>query len=264
MKLGVNTVLFKPFPVGEAMRLIKQAGYDGVELAAIKGMCEHLHLDDMDASIAEILAAKEETGLELLSMELASQDPIRLRKACVAAKKLGVPIINVGPTGKTGVEGDLEKHIATLRNSAAICSAYGLTLCCKAHVGAAMYNTETTLATMNALPGESFGVDMDPSHIYRAGEKPEEALPKVIGRVKHIHIRGCMSKGPGPGAPMEQICGRGEINLHGYFAELVKAGYDGPVCLEVIGPEQTLAQCVTIAAESRGFMNACLKSLGAC
>ena len=43
-----------------------------------------------------------------------------------------------------------------------------------------------------------------------------------------------------PGAPADQACGRGEINLYGYFKALVDAKYEGPVCLEVIGPEQTL------------------------
>ena len=32
LKLGVNTVLLKPFTVVDAMKAIKLAGYDGVEL----------------------------------------------------------------------------------------------------------------------------------------------------------------------------------------------------------------------------------------
>jgi len=60
-----------------------------------------------------------------------------------------------------------------------------------------------------------------------------------------------------------QACGRGDIDLAGYFKALVEAKYDGPVSLEVIGPSQTMAQACTIAAESYGYMNAILKSLGA-
>ena len=111
MKLGVNSVLFKPFSVMEAFKGIKQAGYDGVELSAIPMMNPHLKLTDAEAtaqSIKDIKEAQAETGLELLSMELASQDPTLLRKACAAAVELGVPIINVGPNGKTGEEGGVE------------------------------------------------------------------------------------------------------------------------------------------------------------
>ena len=136
-----------------------------------------------------------------------------------------------------------------------------VTLGVKAHVGAAVYNTPTTLRMMEA--SADVGVDMDPSHIYRAGEKPEEAINLVISRVKHVHIRDCKGPGPSPGDPMNQACGRGDINLFGYFKVLVENHYDGPVCLEVIGPEQDVADAMAIASESYGYMNAVLKMLGA-
>jgi hypothetical protein len=44
---------------------------------------------------------------------------------------------------------------------------------------------------------------------------------------------------------------------------MVDAKYEGPVCLEVIGPEQDMVSASIIAAESYGYMNACLKILGA-
>ena len=103
---------------------------------------------------------------------------------------------------------------------------------------------------------------MDPSHIHRAGENPAEALPSIISRVRHVHIRDCKGPGPGPGAPALQACGRGDIDLGGYFKAMTEANYNGPVCLEVIGPDQTMTQAAVIAAESYGYMNALLKSLG--
>ena len=46
IKLGANSVLFAGFDLETAMKHIHMAGYDGVELSAIKGMCEHLELDN--------------------------------------------------------------------------------------------------------------------------------------------------------------------------------------------------------------------------
>ena len=40
IKLGVNSVLYKDFDFSTAARQIALAGYDGVEISAIKGMCE--------------------------------------------------------------------------------------------------------------------------------------------------------------------------------------------------------------------------------
>lgn len=263
MKLGVNTVLFKPFPVGQALEAIKLAGYDGAELSAIKGMCEHLCLDDWEATAGEIRAAAEGIGIELLSMEVASLDAERLEKAFAAARFLEIPVVNVGPGGKSDVEEDFAACVKALSDRAERAAGYGVTLCCKAHVGGAIYSTPTTLRAMGEIASESFGIDMDPSHIYRAGELPEEALPSVASRVRHIHVRDCLGRGPSPGSPEDQACGRGEIDLMGYFKALVDAGYRGPVCLEVIGPELTLQRAQAIASESYGYMNACLKALGA-
>ena len=263
IKLGVNTVLFKGVDVKTAMKAIKMAGYDGVELSAIQGMCEHLVLDAWETQAPLIKAAAKEAGVELLSMEAATLDEDRLTKAFKAAQALGIPVVNVGPGGKTGVEEDLKKSIETLAARAELAAKYGVKLCTKAHVGAAIDGTPTTLRAMEEIKSESFGIDMDPSHIYRAGEKPEDALASVVARMGHVHIRDCKGNGPSPGAPIDQACGRGDINLYGYFKALVDAGYDGPVCLEVIGPEQTLQQAQSIAAESLGYMRACLKLLGA-
>ena len=263
MKLGVNTVLFKGTGVKNAMKAIKAAGYDGVELSAIQGMCEHLVLDAWETQAPLVKAAAKEAGVELLSMEVASLDEERLTKAFAAAQYLGIPVVNVGPGGKSDVEEDLKTCFETLTARAELAAKYGVKLCCKAHVGGAIYNTPTTLKAMEAIKLDSFGVDMDPSHIHRAGEKPEDALAAVVSRMGHVHIRDCKGNGPSPGMPADQACGRGEINLYGYFKALVDAHYDGPVCLEVIGPELTMQQAQAIASESYGYMNAILKMLGA-
>ena len=255
MKLGVNSVLFKSVDVKTAMKAIKMAGYDGVELSAIQGMCEHLVLDAWETQAPLVK--------ELLSMEVASLDEERLTKAFKAAQYLGIPVVNVGPGGKSDVEEDILASIATLTARAKLAAEYGVKLCCKAHVNSAIYSTPTTLRAMEAIQLDSFGVDMDPSHIHRAGEKPEEALAQVVSRMGHVHIRDCKGPGPNPGTPAEQACGRGEINLVGYFKALVDAGYEGPVCLEVIGPELTLQQAQAIASESYGYMNAILKGMNA-
>jgi sugar phosphate isomerase/epimerase len=131
-------------------------------------------------------------------------------------------------------------------------------------VGGAIYNTPTTLRALQKISSSAFGVDMDPSHIYRANEEPAAALAPVLHRTKHIHIRDCKGRGPAPGTPPMQACGRGDIDLFGYCKVMTDGGYDGPVVLEVIGANALeLAQCATIAAESYGYLNACLKQLGA-
>ena len=262
IKLGVNTVLFKKYTFAEAAAAIKKAGYDGLEISALAGMCEHLCLDNWKAQKDEIKAVMEDTGLEMLSTEVASQDRERLLKAFEAGAEIGIPVINIGPGGKMDDKASLKQSLETIQSLCELAEPFGVTLCVKAHVGNAIYSTPTTLKMMKAITSPAFGVDMDPSHIWRAGEKPEKALPKVMSKVKHIHIRDCKGMGPGPGEPALQACGRGDINLFAYCKAMADGEYSGPVCLEVIGPDQDMTDAAIIAAESYGYLNACLKKLG--
>ncbi len=264
IKLGVNSVLFGGYDFDTAAKYIALSGYDGLEISAIKGMCEHLVPDDWRSQEKQLKETMEKYNLEFLATEVASLDEERLLKAFEAAQALGIPVVNVGPSGKSNNEEDMKQLVERLNRLAEKAEPYNISLCIKAHVGAVMFNTPSTTHIMDSVNSKAFGIDMDPSHIYRSGEQPEDALPKVINKVKHIHIRDCLGRQHGPGAPANQACGRGDIDLYSYLAVLTEHNYDGPVNLEVIGAlNLSLAEVAIIAAESYGYLNACLKKLGA-
>ncbi len=263
IKLGVNSVLFRDYDFRTAVKYIAECGYDGVEISAISGMCEHLDLGRWKEQAHELKSIVADAGIEFLSMEEARLDRSALVNAFEAAAEIGIPIVNVGPGGASDSEEDLRRAIDTLTATAQEAEGFGVTLCVKAHVGSAIYNTPTTLRAMSEIDSPAFGIDMDPSHIHRANENPADALRAVLPRVKHIHIRDCKGRQHGPGVPRDQACGRGDIDLYGYCTAMVDEGYDGPVCLEVIGAENHELPLVSIiAAESYGYLNACLKKLG--
>ena len=264
IKLGVNTVLFAQTDFKTAANYIKWAGYDALEISAIKGMCEHLCLDTWKQDAAEIKAISEDLQLPITAMEEAALDEERLMMAYEAGAEIGIPVINIGPGGSKDVPEDLPKTIDMLAKMAEKAEDFGVTLCVKSHVGASIWNTPTTLEAMAKIESPGFGIDMDPSHIHRGGEVPKDALKQVISRVRHVHIRDCAGPGPSPGAPELQACGRGDIDLWGYCVTMAEAGYEGPVNLEVIGAaEYSVERCAIIAAESYGYLNACLKGCNA-
>jgi sugar phosphate isomerase/epimerase len=264
MKLGANSVLFGGYSMETAFQYLAQAGYDGIELSAIDGMSEHLVLDRWREVAPEIKRLSQEYNLALLAMEQPSQDPAKMEAAFQAAAEIGIPIVNCGPGGKSDDEATLQQSIDSLGKLADQAERYGVTLCVKAHVGASIYNTPTTLRAMEAITSPAFGIDMDPSHIWRAGENPVEAIAAVISRVKHVHIRDCKGRQPSPGKPEDQANGRGDIDLVGYIRVLHENGYTGPLNLEIIGAKDyALEACCIIAAESRGHMQACLQACGA-
>ena len=152
LKLGINTVLYKAYDVKTALKAVKLAGYDGAEISAIQGMCEHLVLDAWETQAPLVKAAAKEAGVELLSMEVASLDEDRLTKAFQAAQYLGIPVVNVGPGGKSDDEESFKTSIETLKARSALAAKFGVKLCCKAHVGSSVYSTPTTLKMMELIP----------------------------------------------------------------------------------------------------------------
>ncbi|MCL5269509.1 MAG: sugar phosphate isomerase/epimerase [bacterium] len=270
MKLGANSVLFGGFETETAFKYLKICGYDGIEISAIGGMSAHLVLDRWEETAAEIKALSAKYELPVQAMEQPSHDLNLMERAMKAAVEIGIPIINTGPGGRQPGVGTIDdpapfnQSVAELRKCVELAERYGVTLCVKAHVGAAIWNTETSLRLLEAIQHPNFGLDMDPSHIWRGNEDPVEALSKVIGRIRHVHIRDCKGRQQNPGKPEMQANGRGDINLLGFIRVLHENGYDGALDLEVIGAKDyELPACVAIAAESRGHMQACLQACGA-
>lgn len=265
IKLAANSVLFGRCGFAAAARLLSASGYDGVEVAALAGMCEHLKLSNWRRQAPELRAILDDHGLQPLAMEESALDEERLRNAFEAAAEIGIPVVCIGSGGTAGDSGSLTSAIERIAPLADRAHAHGVTLCLKAHVGSAVHDTPTTLAAMQAIDSPGFGVNMDPSHVHRAGEDVVQALRAVIGRVRHVHVRDCPSRDPSPGLPAQQACGRGQIDLAGYCRVLVEAGYDGALSLEVIGAQtwDDPALSTAIAAESAGYLNATLKALGA-
>lgn len=264
MKIGVNSVLFGGYDMETAFRWTKACGYDAMEISAINGMSEHLVLARWRELAPLVKELSEKYELPVQAMEQPSQDPEIMETAFEAAVEIGIPVVNCGPGGKADEEGSLQQRIDSLGRLAEMAESYGVTLCVKAHVGAAIHDTPTSLRALEAITSPAFGLDMDPSHIHRAGENPVEAIAAVVDRIRHVHIRDCKGRERGPGKPELQANGRGDIDLLGYIRVLQENGYVGPVDLEVIGAkEYELPACVAIAAETRGHIQACLQACGA-
>lgn len=264
MKLGLNSVLFGGFDMETAFKYTAACGYDAIELSAIDGMSEHLVLAKWKEVAPKAKELSKQYNLPITAMEQPSQDAEKMELAFQAAVEIGIPIVNCGPGGKANDETTFQPVVDNLGKLVKRAEHYGVTLCVKAHVGNVVFNTPTTLRLLEAIQSPSFGLDMDPSHIYRAGENPVDAIGAVVHRIKHVHIRDCKGRGPAPGSPSMQANGRGDIDLIGYIRVLRRANYTGPVNLECIGAKALeLPLCVAIAGETRGHMQACLQMVGA-
>ena len=105
MRLGANSVLFGGYDMETAFKHIAMAGYDGIELAAIDGMSQHLILDRWQELADEIKQLAKTYELDLLAMEQPSRDAEKMRKPFKRRSKsvsqLSIVVLVVRATTKT-------------------------------------------------------------------------------------------------------------------------------------------------------------------
>jgi sugar phosphate isomerase/epimerase len=231
-----------------------------VELAAIAGMCEHVRIGEDVGAVKALLA---EFGLEPTAMEAATTDRERLTGLFGLARDLGVPIVNIGSGGKTGDEASLRDAIERIRELAKLAGGFGVRLAVKPHVGQAIYDASTGVRLIEEVTEPALGLNFDPSHLFRAGESPEDVPERWRSAILTSHFRDCPWREGSPGAPEQQIPGRGRIDIPATLGALSAEGYEGPLNLEVIGAkEYPLSRQMGIAAESRGYLHRCLQEIG--
>lgn len=263
MRLGCNTVLFGGVDLATALEHIVWAGYRNVELAAIKGMCEHVRTDGGAEHVREVRQLLADRGLEATAMEAATTDPERLAQVFAVAAELGVPIVNIGSGGKMGDEETTKASIENIGNLARLAGQHGLKLAVKPHVGQAIYNGATALRLTDEVREPALGLNFDPSHLYRADEEPQEVAIRWGNRIITSHFRDCTGRQQQVGPPENQIPGRGDVDLPATLAALKQIGHSGPLNLEIIGAGQyPVSRAMGVAAESRGYLHRCLQEIG--
>ncbi len=269
MKLGCNTVLFGKNDLGTVFQQIAWAGYTGAELAAVPGMVEHLRSDGDAGHVAEIRSLANEHGLELYAIEatgnlLEPDARARLLRTLERAHELGIGVVNIGSSGTAGDEdsfGPVLEQINALANRA---RELGVRLGVKAHVGAALWNGPTLLRALDALRHSAFGVNFDPSHLYRAQEEPAATAQQLAGHIVACHMRDNMGREQKVSTPDQQVPGNGDMDLPAIIKTLNTGAYDGYLTFECIGAGNfPLSHQTALAAQARGYLHRLLREVQA-
>lgn len=263
MLLGCNTVLFAGTDLDTALTHLAWAGYRYVELAAIRGMAEHVRSDMDRVDAQRIRETVTNHGLQVTAMEVGVPDRSRLEPLLSLAEEIGVPIVNIGSGGTTGDDESVKRATSMIAELAELASQHGVRLAVKPHVGQAIHDSTTGLRLMEEVEHPALGLNFDPSHLYRANENPEEVATVWGSRIVTSHFRDSASRAQRVGPPETQIPGRGSVNIPATLGALHRSGYAGPLNLEVIGAgDYEIARAMGVAAESRGYLNRCLQELG--
>ena len=234
------TNTYHSYSLEEALAGIAAAGFKSVELTSVPGWTEHVRRDASAEEIAHIKDLLRQHGLTAVSLaghsDLVSETGIaEFRKALNIAQKLGISYVTTSTGGHDASSGgsleDQRNHfLSHIRPAADEAAAMGITICLETH-GGLLASGMIAKKLIEDIGKENIGINYDPGNvIFYGGVRPEEDIQTSADAVKHMH---CKDQIGGPGVWNFPQVGTGEVDFATIFAALDKAGFDGPVSIEI-------------------------------
>ena len=258
---SVTTLCFRPFELEQALDGAARAGFENVELCAVKGWLEHVDPDDASPqAVRRVERALADSGLRATSLaghsEAATPEGLdrhlRLVRVCA---ELGIPYLNSFPGKDPRLPQERSALVANARRIGDEAAALGLTFCFENDGKAAVTGRE--VANLLAEIGhDHVGMNYDPANaVYFGGADTFSDLADALPWTRHFHVK---DQAGGQDVANFPPLGEGELDVPGILAAVEQSGYAGPMCLEIEfdGTWPDFDGCVAAARRSREYWEA--------
>jgi sugar phosphate isomerase/epimerase len=230
-----STICFKPYRLEEALLGLAEAGFENVEIGAVKGFLEHLDPDNLGpGEIRKAHQALERHGLRCVSMSGHAQLHLdegigRLRRVLNAGHELGIDVLNTF-TGDAETPEERAAFMANARELADEAQAAGVRLCIETDSNL-MPTGEAGLRLLAEIGHPWIQINYDPGNVvYYTGVRPEDDMKLALGEIGHVHLK---DKRGGQGVLDFPALGEGELDIPALLGDLKAAGFSGPVSMEI-------------------------------
>jgi sugar phosphate isomerase/epimerase len=249
LKLSFNATTLRGFGALEAMRHIRDAGYDGVEIALNDS---HLHpLKNSPRQIAELKRHCGDIGLAIACIAaggptLLGETPYEpsmisadaagrraridvIRRSVELTQRIGCPVINVN-SGLPTEDVPPERAQAYLMEAlAAILPDLGDTiLALEPEPGFFVGTTGKGIEIIDAIDSPRLRLNLDIGHVFCSEDDCYEKIGAALPYARHIHIEDI--KG---GIHHHEIPGEGDIDFRRISGLLAASGYGYYVSVEL-------------------------------
>jgi len=237
-KIGVSTSTYMGFPLEDALRGISRAGFSYIEIAAIKGILEHIRPDKITHK--ELLSLRKKLNqynLKILSIAAYSdltkvENVPYLKKSIDLAKKIGAKLIITGVNNEGGDNSKpaISRFYENIRVIGEYAKKNQITIGLETH-GGIVSTGEETVTVVKKVNSASVKVSYDTGNvIFHGGVRPENDIMYILDQVGHVHLK---DKIGGKGVWNFPPLGDGDIDFLLIFNILEKKGYSGPLSVEV-------------------------------
>jgi L-ribulose-5-phosphate 3-epimerase len=234
-KIGCSTNSYHEFDLETALKGIAAAGFEYVELTAVKDYTEHVKPELMTKEdIDDVLKLLERHGLKPMSLsghsDLTDQSGIELFKKRVDfAHAIGVGVVNTGP-GEIESKAGKEKFFDNIYEAAEYAASREVTIALETH-GDLLGTGKASAEVIRKIDLPNVRINYDTGNvIFYGGVKPEEDIREALPFIAHIHLKDKIG-----GVKVWDFppLGKGEIDFPVIFDILSRGGYKGPISAEI-------------------------------
>ena len=253
MKLAYSTNAFKRYSLNEAIRMIAEIGYEGIEL-----LCDTPHAYPPTFQDKEIYSfknqiAKFRLGISNLNAftlysisdvyhpswiedDKASRD-LRITHTinCIKlAKKIGAKNLSTEPGGplsesKTNIKYLENLFMEGLNRVVPIAEQENIIILIEPEPNLLLENSNQFLNFIENLSTDNVRLNFDIGHFYCVGEDPTDLIYKLSEYIEHFHLADIASNR----IHNHLIPGEGSINFRSVFKAIEAIGYKGFVTVEL-------------------------------
>jgi sugar phosphate isomerase/epimerase len=256
MQLAFSSNAFTRFSIGEAIRAIRQSGYEGIELLADvphawpAGLLEqqkqairdclateHLAISNMNAFMMNAVADPRQPYWHPAWTEpYAPYRAIRrehTRRALALAAELGAPSISTEPGGPLN-EGQTWKQAATIFYDELMpcveeAERREVALLIEPEPGLLIERFEQYLEFTDRIDSPWLGLNFDVGHAFCVGEDPEVWVERMKSHTRHYHFEDIAANR----VHEHLIPGRGAIDFAATLRAIATTGYAGWITVEL-------------------------------
>lgn len=235
MKLMGRTQPLDAYPVLDALEVIKQLGFDGVEICLEN---EDVSPETLTPSrIASIRAKVETLGLAPYSIsyhkDYLYDDTLfeRTKSAIQMTPEFGTRLfVFSGPAKRPDDPDAWDRMVDRTRTLTELAQAYGVILAEEFEPGFVVGSTADLLRLFEAIPSPALAANLDLGHVFLCDPDPLEAIRQVGEKVVHCHIENMAA-----GVHDHKLPQEGDMDLGAYLRVLDEIGYEGGLSLDLYG-----------------------------
>jgi 2-keto-myo-inositol isomerase len=264
--LALHTWSLDTTPLAEVLRIIRDTGWDAVELrrldfdrAAASGQAE----PDVLALVRDsgVAVAAVGVGAGWMYADGAEREHLLdvFTRSCVAAAALGCPIV-MSPVDRD--RGDMARAAASVRQVGDIAARHGVRLALEFNSQVAQFNSLESVREVLALAAHpACGLLLDTYHLERSGRSGRGFAEVAPDEIAYVQFSDVPRQGIEPGYTIDRLPpGQGSVAFEQVFGLLAEKGYTGPLSYEAPNPAAWERDPRQVAAEALSAIRSVLST----